>query len=84
MRATARGSPALAEGSAVGSLAFSSHGQVLAIAGQDGNIMLLWQNLANLSQRYFMQLICGKVRGNMSQAQWAEYVPGQPYQKTCP
>ena len=73
----------LAEGAEVTSLAFSSHGPVLAIGGLNGNVALLWENLANLTQRYFMQLICGKVRGNMTQEQWARYAPGQSYQKTC-
>jgi WD40 repeat protein len=74
----------LVEGSTVASLAFPPHGQVLAIAGLNGNIVLVWQDLTNLTQRFFVHLICGKVRGNMTQAQWAEYAPGQPYQKTCP
>ena len=74
----------LAEGSTVSSLAFSPHGQVLALGGMNGNIVLLWQNLTNLTQRLFMHLICGKVRGNMTQAQWAQYASGQAYQKTCP
>jgi WD40 repeat protein len=74
----------LAEGSTVASLAFSPHGQVLAIGGLNGNIVVLWQNLANLTPRFFMHLICGKVRGNMTQAQWTQYAPGQQYQKTCP
>jgi WD40 repeat protein len=75
----------LAEGTAVTSLAFSPHAHVLAIAGQNSsNISLLRLNLADLSQRFFMHLICGKVHENMTQAQWAAYAPGQPYQKTCP
>ena len=73
----------LVEGSAVTSMAFSPHSLVLAIASLDGNIALLRQDLANLTQPFFMHLICGKVRGNMTRAQWAEYAPGQPYQKTC-
>ncbi len=73
----------LSESGLVGSLAFSPDGQVLAIGGENGNIVVL-QNLTNLTQRFFMHLICGKVQGNMTQAQWAEYAPGQPYQKTCP
>ena len=72
----------LAEGGAVASLAFSSHGPLLAIGGLNGNIVLLRQDLASLNQG-FTQLICSKVRGNMTQAQWEAYAPGQPYQKTC-
>jgi WD40 repeat protein len=74
----------LTAGDVVTSLAFSSDGRVLAIGGLNGDIVLQWQNLANLTQHYFMQLICGKVQGNITQAQWADYAPGQPYQRTCP
>ena len=74
----------LVEGSTVSSLAFPPHGHALAIAGLNGNIVLVWQDLTNLTQCFFVHLICGEVRGNMTQAQWAEYAPGQPYQKTCP
>jgi WD40 repeat protein len=74
----------LTEGGAVTSLVFSPHAPVLAIGTLDGNIVLLRQNLTNLTQRHFTQLICGKVRQNMTPAQWANYAPGQPYQKTCP
>jgi hypothetical protein len=31
-----------------------------------------------------LHLICGEVRGNMTQDQWMANVPNQPYQKTCP
>ena len=74
----------LAEGGAIDSLAFSPHGQVLAIGSLNGNIALLWQNLTNLTPHLFTHLICDKVRGNMTRAQWAEYAPRQPYEKTCP
>jgi WD40 repeat protein len=82
--ANARRIANLTEGGAVASLAFPPHGQVLAIGGREGNIVLLWQNLMDLTQRFFMQLICGKVRENIGLVQWAEYATGQPYQKTCP
>jgi WD40 repeat protein len=73
-------------GDSVTSLAFSSssHGPVLAIGGLNGDVVLLWENLANLTQSYFSQLICGKVQENLTQAQWDEYASGQQYQKTCP
>ena len=74
----------LAQGGAVTSLAFSSHSPVLATGGLNGNIVLLRQKLTNLTQRHFMQFICGKVEENMTREQWADYASGQPYQKTCP
>jgi WD40 repeat protein len=74
----------LNESGAVSSLAFAPHDQVLAIASLNGNVVLLWQNLANLTPPLFTHLICDKVRVEITQAQWAKYAPGQPYQKTCP
>jgi hypothetical protein len=74
----------LTEGGAVTGLAYSSHDQVLAIGDSNGGTVLLRQNLANLTQRYFTQLVCGRNQENMTQAQWADYASGQPYQKTCP
>jgi WD40 repeat protein len=65
-------------------LAFPENGRMLAIAGMDGEIALLRQDLKDLSQQDFMRLICGKVHANMTQAQWGKYAPGQPYQRTCP
>jgi hypothetical protein len=70
-------------GGGVVGLAFPASGQVLAIGVENGNITLLRQNPAELTQQYFMHLICGKVRGNMTLTQWAEHALGQPYQKTC-
>jgi WD40 repeat protein len=74
----------LAEGGAIDALAYSPNGRVLAIGGENSSIALLWQNLTNLTPRLFTQLICGRLKENMTRAQWAEYAPGQPYQKTCP
>jgi len=73
----------LGEGSEVFGVAFSPDGQVLAIGSENGSVMLLRQTVSNPTQRFFVHVICGKVRGNMTRAQWANYVPGQPYQKTC-
>ena len=68
----------------VNSLAFAPSGKVLAIGGENGSIVLLRQNLADLSLQFFTHLVCGKVRNNLTRAEWAEYAPGQAYQKTCP
>ena len=74
----------LTESGAVSSLTFAPHDQVLAIASLNGNIVLLRQNLTNLTPLLFTHLICDKVRVEMTQAQWEKYAPGQPYQETCP
>ena len=74
----------LSESGVVTSFTFSSRGQVLAIGSSNNSIVLLRQNPTDLTQRYFVHLICGKVRENITQAQWAQYASGQPYQRTCP
>jgi WD40 repeat protein len=65
-------------------LAFPEKGQILAIAGMDGEVVLLRQDLRDLSQKYFTSFICGKVHASMTQVQWGKYAPGQTYQRTCP
>ena len=71
-------------GGGIVSLAFPASGQVLAIGAENSTITLLRQNPAEFTLQHFRNLICGKVRGNITPAQWAEYANGQPYQKTCP
>ena len=73
----------LTESGTVNSLALSPDGPVLAIGGINGNIVLLRQRLTDLTQRFFAHLICEKVRENITRAQWAQYAPGQRYQRTC-
>ena len=73
----------LGESGTVNGLALSPDGQVLAIGGLNGNIVLLRQSLTDLTQPFFTHLICEKVRENITPAQWAQYAPGQPYQRTC-
>jgi WD40 repeat protein len=73
----------LAEGSPVSSLAFLPYGRALAMGSLNGTIVLLRQDLTNLTPSLFTHLICDRVQGNIPPAKWAEYVPGQQYQKTC-
>ncbi|HET7015530.1 MAG TPA: TIR domain-containing protein [Streptosporangiaceae bacterium] len=65
-------------------LAISPDGRVLAIGGSNGSLVFLRQNLSTVTRSYFIRVICGKVRHNMTRSQWAEFVPGLPYQRTCP
>jgi WD40 repeat protein len=74
----------LAEGSPVYSVAFSPNGQTLAIGDLDGNVTLFRRSVWNWAGGFLSRLICGEIRKNMTQAQWAANAPGQPYQKTCP
>jgi WD40 repeat protein len=81
---TRRRTSSVAEGSPVGSLAFNPNGQVLAIAHGD-DAELLSQSPSSSPGGAAESLVCGEVRENLTQAEWAAaYAPGQPYQKTCP
>jgi WD40 repeat protein len=73
----------LGESGTVTSIMFSAHDQILAIGGLNNNIVLLRLNQGDLNRAFFKHLICAKVRENMTRAQWAQYAPGQPYQRTC-
>lgn len=74
----------LTEAGPVTTVLFAPHGPDVAIGGENGQITLLRQDLTNFSPEFYRRLICGEVRGNLTPAQWAQYAPGQPYQKTCP
>lgn len=71
-------------GGSVDSATFSPNGLAVAAGQANGGIALLRQNLSEPSQRFFTHLICGKVQEDITPNQWAQYVPGEPYQKTCP
>jgi WD40 repeat protein len=71
-------------GGPVDSAAFSPNGMAVAAGQANGGIALLRQNLSEPSQRFFSHLICGKIQKNITRDQWTQYVPDEPYQKTCP
>jgi hypothetical protein len=71
------------ESGPVNGVAISPDGLVVAIGGLNGSIALLRQSLTDLNQRFFTHLICKKVPVNITRTQWAQYAPGQPYQRTC-
>lgn len=41
---------------------------------------LVW----NVDPGHWQSLACGLAGRNLSRAEWAQYMPGRPYQKTCP
>ena len=65
---------------AVYSVTFSPDGKTLAVGYSDG-VVQLWsvRYLANA-----VSFLCASVRRAFTPAEWAQYVPGLAYQKTCP
>jgi WD40 repeat protein len=74
----------LSEGSVVTSVAFSPNGQTLAAGESNGTAGFFNQSLWNWSFPSMKHLLCSEVGSNMARVEWVDYVPNQPYQKTCP
>jgi hypothetical protein len=85
------GLPLVGHAGAVRSVAFSADGKTF-ISGGDDNAIILWNvsaipldedvgdanNFALLNAR-----ACQTAGRNLTQAEWAQYLPGTPYRKTC-
>jgi WD40 repeat protein len=75
------GSPfASGDETAVRSVAFSPDGNILA-AGYDDGVVRLW-NVRYLTD--VVSFLCTSAGGSFTPAEWAQYVHGPGYQKTCP
>jgi WD40 repeat protein len=68
----------LQNGSQVYSLAFNREGTLLASSGAMGQA-LVW----NLEADAWQKIACGIAGRNFTQAEWAQYFPGEAYRKTC-
>ena len=68
------------DGDAVRSVAFSPDGNILA-AGYGNGVVQLW-NVRYLTD--VVPFLCASAGGSFTPAQWAQYVHGPAYQKTCP
>lgn len=73
------GQPLLGHTGAVTSVAFSPDGQTLASGSADHTVVLWEVSLAAWQTR-----ACRRANRNLTRAEWAQYLPGEAYDKTCP
>jgi WD40 repeat protein len=68
----------------VTAVALAPDGNILATGGSDATV-ILW-NLTDLNQLrdHATQRACAITGGGLDRTEWARYIPGLPYQDTCP
>jgi WD40 repeat protein len=64
----------------VETVAFSPDGRQLATGGTD-NRLRIWE-IGLPSERF--PTVCALAGGGLTRQEWAQYLPGEPYQETCP
>jgi WD40 repeat protein len=78
------GEPLPGHSGPVWAVAFAPDGRTLATAGDDG-VAILW-DLTGLNSLldHPVEQACQISGGGLDRAEWARYIPGLPYQDTCP
>ncbi len=65
-------------------IAFSPDGHSLASASLDQTVQVRGPLPSSVTPSAVFARLCGVVRRNLSSTEWNEFLPGQPYEKTCP
>jgi WD40 repeat protein len=64
---------------AVYSVSFSPDGKWIASGSLDGTARVLWWRPEDLAR-----LACQRLPRNLTRQEWEQFLPGEPYQPTCP
>jgi WD domain, G-beta repeat len=78
------GQPLTGLGGMVASLAFTPDGRVLAAGSTDGTVTLWDLSELNTLRRNPANRACSLTGRGLDRSEWARYLPGLPYQPTCP
>ena len=78
------GQPLTGHAGSVTAVALAPDGDMLATGGSDAKV-ILW-DLAQLNKLrdHATQRACAVTGGGLDRAEWVRYIPGLPYQDTCP
>jgi WD40 repeat protein len=74
----------LRHGDELWALAFTPDGQTLASGGDDATVRLWDLTELNALRRHPAEPACALTAGSLDRSQWIQYIPGLPYQNTCP
>ena len=69
---------------AVYAVAFAPDGRTLATGGAGGQVVLWDLATLNHLRSHPLQHACTLAGRGLNRNEWARYVPGLPYQNTCP
>ena len=56
----------------------------MAAGSIDGTVSLWNSILFRFDFQAVQNRLCGLVGRNLTQSEWNQFLPGQPYQRTCP
>jgi WD40 repeat protein len=66
------------------SLAFAPNRRIPATGSGDGTVILWDLKKLNDLREHTVERACSITRGGLNRDEWARYIPGLPYQATCP
>lgn len=68
----------------VRSVGFAPDGKTLATASDNGTTVLWDLSSINNPEAHATERACSITGGGLNPGQWVRYIPGLPYEQTCP